>query len=201
MVKVERNSIMFSHYQEITLLPDTELSLSFLWTKVFTQLHIAFAEYQNIHHGMPFAVSFPEYDPNGMGKKLRVFGETKEELEQLDIGTWLSHFSDYIDCTSIRPVTVRRIRGYAVFSRYQPDSALDRKAERYARRHEGTTIDEAKRLLKTRKEENKFPYIQIRSISTGESFSLFICKRMTDIEVNGRFGTYGLSRLGTVPEF
>lgn len=32
------------YYQEITLLPCAEVSLAFLWTKVFTQLHIAFAD-------------------------------------------------------------------------------------------------------------------------------------------------------------
>ena len=35
------------YYQEITLLPCAEVSLAFLWTKVFTQLHIAFADEKN----------------------------------------------------------------------------------------------------------------------------------------------------------
>lgn len=39
------------YYQEITLLPCAEVSLAFLWTKVFTQLHIAFAD-EKIKAGM-----------------------------------------------------------------------------------------------------------------------------------------------------
>ena len=35
------------YYQEITLLPDAETSVNFLWTKVFTQLHIALADRKN----------------------------------------------------------------------------------------------------------------------------------------------------------
>ena len=36
-------------YQEITLIPDAEISPYFLWSKVYTQLHIALADVKNQH--------------------------------------------------------------------------------------------------------------------------------------------------------
>lgn len=57
------------YYQEITLLPCAEVSLAFLWTKVFTQLHIAFADEKNKSGHNPYAVSFPEYRETGLGEK------------------------------------------------------------------------------------------------------------------------------------
>lgn len=57
------------YYQEITLLPCAEVSLAFLWTKVFTQLHIAFADEKNKSGHNPYAVSFPEYRETDLGEK------------------------------------------------------------------------------------------------------------------------------------
>ena len=57
------------YYQEITLLPCAEVSLAFLWTKVFTQLHIAFADEKNKSGHVPYAISFPEYEEKGLERK------------------------------------------------------------------------------------------------------------------------------------
>ena len=35
-------------YQEITLLPDVEISPYFLWTKVYTQIHLAFVMQKDV---------------------------------------------------------------------------------------------------------------------------------------------------------
>ena len=48
------------YYREITLLPDAEVPLYFLWTKVYSRLHIAFADRKN-KFSTVYAVSFPEY--------------------------------------------------------------------------------------------------------------------------------------------
>lgn len=47
------------YYQEITLLPCAEVSLAFLWTKVFTQLHIAFADEKIKADITPMPFHFP----------------------------------------------------------------------------------------------------------------------------------------------
>lgn len=192
---------MLQYYEEITLLPGEEISQAFLWTKVFTQIHIAFAAYQHTNGNMPFAVSFPEFKDDDPGRKLRVFGESREELEALNLPGYLHRLTDYIHLPSIRRLPSARIKGYAIYSRYQPDSSAERKARRYAKRHEGTSYEEALELFKLKKATPHMPYIQIKSLSTGEHFSLFIQKKEVNKENKGHFGSYGLSTDGTVPEF
>ncbi|MFE1967123.1 type I-F CRISPR-associated endoribonuclease Cas6/Csy4, partial [Acinetobacter baumannii] len=51
-------------YQEITLIDQDEISLYFIWSKVYTQLHIAFAEHSNEQGRISFGVSFPQYRIN-----------------------------------------------------------------------------------------------------------------------------------------
>jgi CRISPR-associated endonuclease Csy4 len=188
------------YYQEITLLPCAEVSLAFLWTKVFTQLHIAFADEKNKSGHNPYAVSFPEYRETGLGEKIRVFAEA-QELERLNLSKVLGRLLDYVHCTSIRKVSERKLRGYAVYSRYQPEGSIRVKAKRYAKRHPGVTIEEAARLLQGKRKSVRLPYIQMKSLSRGGTFSLFIKKRVEEESALTECGTYGLSNNRTVPEF
>lgn len=192
---------MMEYYQEITLLPDVEVPLHFLWTKVYTQLHIALAEQNNRDGQVAVAVSFPEYEENTPGSKLRLFANDKSKLEELDIGHYMNRLTDYVHMTSIRKIPARRITGYAVYKRYQPDASVESKARRYARRHPETTVEEAMGLLKQKKDTVKYPYIQMESISSRNRFSLMIAKETQDHEQDGPIGTYGLSGIQTVPEF
>ena len=50
---------MMKYYQEITLIPDAEIPPDFLWTKVYAQIHLAFADRENIDHKQIYGVSFP----------------------------------------------------------------------------------------------------------------------------------------------
>lgn len=49
------------YYLELKLLPDDDISAHFLLAKVYTQLHIAFAEIKNAEHKINIGVSFPQY--------------------------------------------------------------------------------------------------------------------------------------------
>ena len=49
------------YYQEITLRPGPEIPLNFLWTKVYTQIHLALVAQKDTPEGGSFGVSFPEY--------------------------------------------------------------------------------------------------------------------------------------------
>lgn len=189
------------YYQEITLLPDAEVPLHFIWTKVYTQLHIALAEQNNRDGQVTVAVSFPEYKETSPGSKLRLFTNDKHKLEELDIARYMSRLTDYVHITSIRKIPVRRIKGYAVYKRHQPDASVENKAKRYARRHPETTVDEAMSFMKQKKETSRYPYVQLESLSSKNRFSLMIIRESCDREQEGPIGTYGLSSIQTVPEF
>ena len=50
-----------THYQEITLLPEPDISSYFIWSKLYNQLHIALADIKNTHGIESIGVSFPDY--------------------------------------------------------------------------------------------------------------------------------------------
>ncbi|MFA0280003.1 type I-F CRISPR-associated endoribonuclease Cas6/Csy4, partial [Vibrio sp. 10N.222.55.F8] len=50
-----------NYYQEITLLPDAEISLGFIWQNVFQQVHIALVDNKVAANQSAIAVGFPEY--------------------------------------------------------------------------------------------------------------------------------------------
>ena len=99
-------------YQEITLIPDAEISPYFLWSKVYTQLHIALAHVKNQHGVDGIGISFPNYkyeEKDGktfatLGNKLRIFANTGDELDKLALPVWLDRLIDYVHLTSIKEV-------------------------------------------------------------------------------------------------
>lgn len=190
-----------NYYQEITLIPDGEVSLSFLWTKVFTQLHLALAEEQQREGMVKTALAFPEYQDKGLGNKIRIFAPSAEQLERLHLEQRLKRLSDYIHMPKIREIKKHRIIGYSIYSRYQPDESVERKARRYTRRHESVTYEDALNLLNQREKTYNLPYIQLKSVSTAQTFSLFIKKTSCQSEQSGTLSTYGLSDNASVPEF
>lgn len=86
-----------NYYQEITLLQDSDISLGFLWQKVYQQVHIALVDNKTSENLSEIAVGFPEYSARGfpLGKKLRLFADSQEKLNSLAIGKWLNKLSDY----------------------------------------------------------------------------------------------------------
>ena len=188
------------YYQEITLIPDCEVPVMFLWTKLFGTLHLAFVN-QRKENNAEFGISFPQYSENGVGEKLRIFAEKKEMLEALQLDRVLNRMQDYVHIVSVRKIPVRRLTGYAIYSRYQPDASVEQKARRYAKRHPESSYEEALEFMKQRTEKYQLPYIQIKSLSNGQFFPLFIRKKTVEEESNYGFGTYGLSAKSSVPEF
>ncbi len=192
---------MLSYYQEITLLPDEETPAFFLMSKVFLQIHLVLGHWKNHTGTQPFGISFPQYGAKSLGVKIRIFAESREQLEQLDMGKALERLSDYVHLTSIRRVPANRITGYASFSRYQPDASVEQKARRFSARHQDTSYEEALNLMKQKKEDYTKPFIHMKSLSGGQTFNLFIEKIPQANPTEGTCSTYGLSRDTALPDF
>lgn len=196
-------------YQEITLLPDAETGIYFLWQKIFQQIHFALVNIKNSDEKVSVGISFPEYinsteaSEKKLGSKLRLFAETKEELEKLDIEKYLARFSDYVHIIKPRSIPQPRIQGYAVFSRWSVDLNPERLARRYAKRN-GISFEEALDRYKNFKEKDKPPYIQLKSLSGKRDFRLYVSKKEVKQPQSGLFTCYGLSlsdSCATVPLF
>ena len=211
-------------YQEITLIPNADINRHFLWSKAFQQIHLGLVETQNAQKRVPIGLSFPEYKMGEkfgiLGSKLRLFAADEAALIRFDADKRLSRLSDYVHCTGIRPVP-DAIKGYAVYQREQPKTGRERLARRYAKRHNldyeaafngkvelSTKHDnatECQRMLMSYSEMPHktitAPFIQLKSLSSGNTFCLWIKKREIENSVSGTFTTYGLSPTASVPEF
>lgn len=206
-----------NHYIELTLVKDSEISPYFIWGKLYTQLHLAFVEMQDANVQVPIGVSFPEYkvgESKGkalmlLGSKLRIFAKDEATLTKLNLPKWLARLEDYIHLKSIKPVP-ENVQNHLVVSRYRPKSNIELIARRVVKRKQITleqamaylnTVDEAKKLKSYEQKWEPFPYIQLKSLSGKQDFSLCINQTTVDEKKGGVFSTYGLSNQSTVPNW
>lgn len=191
-------------YQDITLLPDPETDLYFLWQKVYQQIHLALVEVKDSEDQVAIGVSWPHYKytkaEKHLGNKVRLFAETEQQLQDLNASEWLSRFCDYVHITQVRQ-TPSEIKGYACFSRMNIKSSKTSIARRKAKR-EGISFEKALELLAdVQIKRTDLPFINMRSLSGDRNFPLFIeCREMED-QQKGSFSCYGLSHSATVPLF
>lgn len=195
------------YYQELTLLPSFEIPISFIWSKVYQQLHLAFVEMQNENGDVSYGVSFPQYQYEngkvGLGEKIRVFADSEEGLLKLGLRKWLERFTDYVHITGMREVPGKNA-SYAIYRRSRPESSAEQKARRFLMRHkeQAPEYEQAVKMFSQKKREIcRLPYIQQKSLTNQHSFRLYVEKKLCQEAVTGRFGTYGLSDVSTVPEF
>lgn len=196
------------HYIEITLLPDVEIPLNFLWQKVYQALHLKFVEIENEDGFQPVGISFPKYrhdendaKANTLGEKIRLFAQELETLERFNAKHTLRKLSDYVHVTSIRDVP-SNVKTFGCFSRLQLKTSNLRLARRKAKR-ENVEVDVAlSKFAKHTEERTTAPFVIIKSASNGEIFRLFVVyKEQANDNHDVSFGTYGLSSKSTVPVF
>ena len=197
-------------FQEITLIDQAEISPYFIWSKLYTQLHIGLAEIKDANEKVNIGLSFPKYIYEQgdeakklkvhLGDKLRIFAETQAELEKLNISNWLERLTDYLHITSIREVPEAKISGYATYSRKQVKTNAERLARHRVKRGD-IGFDEALARYSNVVTTTDLPYIQMKSLTSDKSFKLFIEKKSATKSETQVFSTYGLSSVSTVPEF
>ncbi|WP_343594533.1 type I-F CRISPR-associated endoribonuclease Cas6/Csy4 [Acinetobacter sp.] len=197
-----------NYYIELTLIDSSDFSFYEIWSKFYTQLHLALVEQKDENGNTPFGMSFPEYkigqDKNGksffhLGSKLRVFAQTELQLEQLNLDHWLERLTDYVHIKRVREVPAG---AYPVhYERVRPkDSKLKRAAHQAQRRN--TSLEESLKHFEGYQEETlNLPFVQVNSLTNSSKFNLFIRRHQLAEPVMGNFNTYGLSKNATVPEW
>ena len=195
------------YYLDITLLPDAEANLGFLWQKVYQQLHLALVENKIAENQSAIAISFPKYGDKvfPLGDKVRLLANEEEQLKQLNIEKWLSRLTDYTHLKPIKevPLTVNQ---FACFKRKQFKSNLIKEATRRAK-HTGESLEVAMEHFKHYQAESSLAFINMTSlsmegdISKNRNFKLFIERKNLEEQVQGIFNCYGLSKDATVPWF
>lgn len=196
------------YYLDITLLPDTVITLGFIWQKVFQQVHIALAENKVAENNSEIALAFPQYNPNGdkkiefpLGNKLRIFAPSEELLNKLAINNWLKRFSDHTHISSIKSVP-DKVNEFVCVKRKQCKTNLSRLARRRAKRKKETFEQALQHYASFNDEQSKLPFINMNSLSKKEQFRLFIEQNKVNEATVGEFTCYGLSKeRATVPWF
>ena len=202
------------HYLDITLLPDPENGLGFIWYKLYQQIHLMLVESKIGEKDSAVAVSFPLYGKSEfpLGHKLRLLATTKEELEKLDVGRWLSRLEDYLHIKGIKPVP-DDVTEFVYFKRWiykSPDkmrSQVNKRAEYLATKNGLNTEQVKARLLESidnMEQQSRLPFLNMSSLSTDSNvpaserrnFKLFIEKQQAESLGNNQklFTCYGLSR-------
>ncbi|MBE0471094.1 MAG: type I-F CRISPR-associated endoribonuclease Cas6/Csy4 [Methyloprofundus sp.] len=186
------------YYQEITLLPSPEVSINFLWQKLYQPLHLLMVETKSQSATEWLRVSFPQYTQSFLGEKLRVFAETEAVLQKMDFKKKFRNYDDYLHITEIRQ-TPESINGLIMFKRYQPKQNSQSHAARLAKRH-GLKVDEAFKLLNA-KPPLQLPFINLKSLSTKQDYRLRIQKQSIDSSQQQEitYNAYGLNN--PIPDF
>ncbi len=185
------------YYIDIKLLNEGEISLGFLWKKVYAQIHLALVEINN----ESIALSFPNYGTKifPMGECLRIFANDKEDLIDLKLDTWLERLKDYLCMGEI--LAIPKTDKFVQFKRRQFKANLLKRAEKQALRRGISVADALKHYEGMEDKSSKLPFIMVKSLSSDQELKLFIEKIDFDSEVEGTFNTYGLSKTATVPWF
>ena len=192
------------YYIEIKLFADTEITLGFIWKKLYAQIHLALVEVRDEKNLVSVGLSFPQYKLSEfpLGDKLRLFAKSKEELEALDLNRWLARLLDYVEVSQIKEVP-SHVNEFVSFGRKQFKTNIQTLARRQAKR-KGISYEEALKNyadFDEDKHKTKLPYVNIKSLSTGRELKVFIKKSEKQEPKEGLFSTYGLSNESTVPCF
>ena len=193
------------YYIELDLKNTPDITLYALWGKVYTQIHLALTELQAALGTGKVGVAFPEYrfdaavQMGRLGSKLRVFADDAAVLQQLNLAQYLRRYADYVQLSAVAAVPAEH--GLACYARVQVKSGAERATRRLIKRHPELSYETELARLQALSVHSALPFIQLNSLSSKQTFRLFIAKTAAMAAQAGDFGSYGLSNSATVPDF
>ncbi len=183
-----------NYYIDIKLLPDAELSETFLMNKVYAKLHKILSDLRSNSIG----ISFPNYRKL-LGGVLRIHA-TKENLEQLQSLNWLSRLTDYCNISQITEIP-EDIEGHRTVSRIQ-SNMTESKLRRLIKRGSISSEEAKEYRAKMFQEGLDNPYVELESSSNGHKYRRYIAfSELSDTPKLGEFDQFGLSKGATIPWF
>ena len=189
---------MTSHYLDIAILPNPEIATPHILGALYDRLHRTLVQLRADGIGS----SFPAYklQPRQLGDTLRLHA-TEVGLQELQAQNWLHPLRDHVRASGIKPAPTDA--AHRTVHRKQFKTNVERLRRRRMKR-KGETAEEAARAIPdTAMKHPDLPYVHVRSLSTGQSFCIFIAMGALQVKpVGGRFNSYGLAEQGsTVPWF
>lgn len=198
-----------NYYQEVTIIEQGDVSLHHVTSAVYERIHTALCDHGN-GYTVNIGISFPMYqyseksNKGDLGKKIRLFSKTAEELELIQLALTLESYDDYIHITSIKEVG-KKPTHYEVYSRHRqkhPHKKATRLQAHLIKKYGQERFDEEfgsyeavlQRCIATTTVLN-LPLVMLKSNSNGHQYDVRLkrekIKNPTDAFL---FNTYGLSR-------
>ena len=182
------------------------LDVSFDASVDFPLLHQMASFYQGVHlylveSGAQLGITLPELKTgarNPLGNIVRLHG-TEDSLHAFTESPFLSRIRSPFRLSSIEQVPAGAQP--RTFWRHQPKSIVQLR-KRAMKRHGLTEEQAVERYPRDMLFHSPLPFLELRSLSTRQSFRLFFVKGdIQKIAVQGEFNTYGLSPTATLPWF
>jgi len=197
--KTKANEIvtMNTHFIDVTIIPDEEISVPQLMGALYERLHLALVQAGTDSVG----ASFPNYRciAKTLGAVLRLHA-SEEELNGLMESDWLRGVHDYVKLGPI--ASAPRDAEHRTVYRKQFKTNVDRLRRRRMKRKAETMEDAIKAIPDEVARSPDLPYVWMRSLSTKQHFCLFIDMGPKQTSpFTGRFSCYGLSNEATIPWF
>lgn len=182
-----------NYYIDIEIMPDAEMRESPLINLVYNKFHKALVKLKSEQIG----VSFPGYQIK-LGRLLRLHGD-KTDLQNLQGLNWLGGIAGYCDISDLKKVSADV--KYRTVSRIRTNTSKS-KLKRLKQR--GSITPDEEKIYKTKMFSQGLanPYLDLESGSTGQKHRRFFrFGPLLDQPVEGKFDSYGVSKVATVPWF
>jgi CRISPR-associated endonuclease Csy4 len=193
-------------FLDLFIYPDECCNVNFILSKIYKEIHRRIVA-TRINVG----IDFPNYSEKGLGDKIRLFTEKKEELQSFKIEEIIEGFEEFVESTKIRPIPLRKVSEYASIKRVRSthnSSKLKRLIKREMKRSGKTWEEVFKKYTKDfniickNKKVPQFPFVNLESDSTKQKFNLYVKKETCSFkELENNFNSYGLSVGGILPQF
>ena len=188
-----------THYLELCLRLDPEFPAPMLMGALYSKLHRVLADLAADDIGVSFPGHKTGVRARHPGETLRLHG-TEERLEKLLATNWLKGMYDHVEVGVISAVPLNA--SHRPVRRRQFKTNANRLRRRRMRRHGESETEAAQAIPNSIEQQVSLPFVQVRSASTGQRFSLFIEHGpVQSTPQDGTFSTYGLSSKATVPWF
>ena len=192
------------YYEDLILLPDQEISVSFLMGKVISALHLICIESEHAIGAVNIGLAFPRYskEKRSLGNVVRLYAQNPDTLRNSSSDSRIRRLDDYIRKGGITPVP-SVVQGYVQYRRMQFKENKARLIRRHAKRHDLDINQAAKQYTDYKIPANDLPYVTLNSLSSQQRFRLYIdeVRLETKNDNNLVFSSYGLTKSGVLPYF
>jgi CRISPR-associated endonuclease Csy4 len=200
-----------THYIDIKITPDVDISLGFIRNKLYQKLHKTLFDLKATDIGMSFPNAKPCKNSTPdilLGDILRLHS-SQQSLEHLQNQNWLGGLSGYCQINDILPIP-KNIKGHQTISRIRStmsESNLRNRIDYKQQQKELTSDEDIKQYIQQyRKEMFKRsltnPYLELTSTSTQQRYRIYLqFSDITQHQVTGEFNAFGLSKIATIPLF